>query len=423
MRPSWSRPSWASPRVATGRLHTAVGLVQRAPALVAEMAAGRLDGYRASMVHADLADAPAAVEAAVVARLVGHARKVGGWVEPVGPLRRRTRTIVARCAPDLPVAGARADRRDRGIDVRGLSETLDEWTWRVPVEDSRLVRAAVEEHAGVLRSKDQDLSVPQSRSDALTALVLDHTKVTVHLHAAVPADDTASDLVRLTGFGATDTTLVPTAWLRDALDTGRAVIDQPLLCDPGTGALIAGDITRGFRPSTATRPLHHHPRSHHRDRRRPPLPHPRRDPPIHRVPRQNLPLPRLLHLHHLLRPRPRHPLAPRPDHPEQPHRLVPPTPPTQANPPLERPAPARRHHRMDHPLRDDPDHQPRQPPQRHRCSPRPRRPAPRPAVDDPSPRARPARPPRPPDLSPMGTSPHRTAHRSLSPFDGHCARG
>ena len=182
---------------------------------------GRLDGYRASMVHADLADAPAAVEEAVVARLVGHARKVGGWVEPVGPLRRRTRTIVARCAPDLPVAGARADRRDRGIDVRGLSETLDEWTWRVPVEDSRLVRAAVEEHAGVLRSKDQDLSVPQSRSDALTALVLDHTKVTVHLHAAVPADDTASDLVRLTGFGATDTTLVPTTWLRDALDTGR----------------------------------------------------------------------------------------------------------------------------------------------------------------------------------------------------------
>jgi len=63
-------------------------------------------------------------------------------------------------------------------------------------------------------------------------LVLDHTKVTVHLHAAVPADDTASDLVRLTGFGATDTTLVPTTWLRDALDTGRAVIDQPLLCDP-----------------------------------------------------------------------------------------------------------------------------------------------------------------------------------------------
>jgi hypothetical protein len=236
--------------VATGRLHTAVGLVHRAPALVAEMAAGRLDGYRASMVHADLADAPAAVEEAVVARLVGHARKVGAWVEPVGPLRRRTRTIVARCAPDLPVAGAKADRRDRGIDVRGLSETLDEWTWRVPVEDSRLVRAAVEEHAGVLRSENQDLSVPQSRSDALTALVLDHTNVTVHLHAAVPADDTASDLVRLTGFGATDTTLVPTTWLRDALDTGHAVIDQPLLCDPGTGALIAGDITRGFRPST-----------------------------------------------------------------------------------------------------------------------------------------------------------------------------
>ena len=97
--------------VATGRLHTAVGLVQRAPALVAEMAAGRLDGYRASMVHADLADAPAAVEEAVVARLVGHARKVGGWVEPVGPLRRRTRTIVARCAPDLPVAGAKAGLR------------------------------------------------------------------------------------------------------------------------------------------------------------------------------------------------------------------------------------------------------------------------------------------------------------------------
>lgn len=36
--------------VATGRLHTAVGLVHRAPALVAEMAAGRLDGDRKSVV-------------------------------------------------------------------------------------------------------------------------------------------------------------------------------------------------------------------------------------------------------------------------------------------------------------------------------------------------------------------------------------
>lgn len=40
--------------VAKGRLHSAVGLAQRAPALVEEMRSGELDGYRASMVHAEL---------------------------------------------------------------------------------------------------------------------------------------------------------------------------------------------------------------------------------------------------------------------------------------------------------------------------------------------------------------------------------
>lgn len=269
--------------VAKGRLHSAVGLAQRAPALVEEMRSGELDGYRASMVHAELDGSSPEVEAAVVARLIGRARKVGGWLESVGPLRTRARTTLAAIDPDRVAEQAATARQFRGLSKFGESESLDVWTWTLPVEDSRLVWAAVEERAATLRSGDRDLTAAQSRCDALTSIVVDKVDITVHLHAAIPqrsalglavaSHETAQPVaapsaasptqaapvtspspsataVRVTGLGCTDTTLVRAEWLERALDSGLAVIDEGIVCDAETGGLLEGDITKGFRPSS-----------------------------------------------------------------------------------------------------------------------------------------------------------------------------
>lgn len=256
-------------------------------------------------------------------------------------------------------------RQFRGLSKFGESESLDVWTWTLPVEDSRLLWAAVEERAATLRSGDRDLTAGQSRCDALTSIVVDKVDITVHLHAAIPqrsalglavaSHETAQPVaapsaasptqaapvtspspsataVRVTGLGCTDTTLVRTEWLERALDSGLAVIDEGIVCDAETGGLLEGDITKGFRPSSrrpracqtvmgATRstdvdPRYRIPEAVER---------------FVKVPRQEVPLPRLPSVGPVLRPGPCPPLAERPDRRGEPHLRLSSAPPPQAD--------------------------------------------------------------------------------------------
>ena len=88
-----------SVHVAASRVVTAVELAQRAPLLVDQMRAGRLEAFRAGLLHQELSDAPAPVEDEIVMRMVARADRVGGWSETAGPLLRRTRSLLARLAP------------------------------------------------------------------------------------------------------------------------------------------------------------------------------------------------------------------------------------------------------------------------------------------------------------------------------------
>lgn len=258
-----------SVQVATRRVVTAVELADRAPALLEEMRAGRLDGFRAGLVHAELADAPVHVEEQVVACLVDRADRAGAWTESAGPLTRRVRALLTKMAPDVIAARAAADRDRRGLHRFGESEHLDRWDGLYLVDDARLAWAAIDERARELLAADRDakaeggvgtLTLAQARADAHLELLLGHADVTLHVHAAQPAGmplnaapATSSTpapaepgIVPLAGFGGPGSTPVRRSWLEAAYASGRAVVDAPIACHPTTGAVVSGQIAKGF---------------------------------------------------------------------------------------------------------------------------------------------------------------------------------
>ena len=183
-----------SVHVAQSRVVTAVDLEERAPLLVAEMRAGRLEAFRAGLLHRELSDAPAPVEDEIVMRLVARADRLGGWSETAGPLVRRARSLLARLAPQVVAARVAASRELRGLHKRGESESLDRWDGLYHVEDSRMAWAAIDEVAQqILRSGAAD-TLAQARADAHMQLLLEHCDVTVHLHATATAEQLAEQL-------------------------------------------------------------------------------------------------------------------------------------------------------------------------------------------------------------------------------------
>lgn len=108
-----------SVHVAYTRCHNALGLATRAPALVEQMRAGCLDGFRATLVHGELDEAPAEVEAAIVDELVVRAERRGQWDETAGPLTSRARALLARRAPAFVAEQAATQREQRELTKRG----------------------------------------------------------------------------------------------------------------------------------------------------------------------------------------------------------------------------------------------------------------------------------------------------------------
>ena len=183
-----------SVQAAGHRLGEALSLLTRTPDLVAEMAAGRLDGFRAGVVSGELDDAPVATAAAVVAELIARAEKAGGWLQTAGPLKRSTTAILARIDEAVLAARVTHEKSRRGLSRSVESSGLDRWEGFYPVEDARLAWEAIDVLARELFAAGEADSLIQARADAHMKLLLGQVTATIHLHPTIGvpgADDTA----------------------------------------------------------------------------------------------------------------------------------------------------------------------------------------------------------------------------------------
>jgi len=303
-----------SVHVAASRLSRAVSLVTRTPQLLEEMAAGRLDGFRARVVAEELDDAPAAVAATVVAELIARAEQVGGWRESAGPLRRRTASTLTRVDASLARVRAERERARRGLTRRVESSSLDAWEGCYPVEDARRAWDAIDTLARRIHADGHTDTLTQARADAHLQLLLGQVTTVIHLHpaiaaagvmpaAATPPRDTdpthcaapttsvtsavptiapvrtpaalpftdavpttapglgvdGEGVVELSGFGGTGSCTIPARWLAAALTDGSAVLAAPITCHPDTGAALTtptgeeAGVEEHYRPSTRLR--------------------------------------------------------------------------------------------------------------------------------------------------------------------------
>ena len=257
-----------SVHVAASRLSRAVSLVTRTPQLLEEMAAGRLDGFRARVIAEELDDAPAAVAATVVAELIARAEQVGGWRESAGPLRRRTASTLTRVDASLARVRAERERARRGLTRRVESSSLDAWEGCYPVEDARRAWEAIDTLARRIHADGHTDTLTQARADAHLQLLLGQVTTVIHLHPAIAAPTTAPALpligegegvVELSGFGGTGSCTVPARWLAAALTDGSAVLAAPITCHPDTGAALTtptgeqAGVEERYRPSARLR--------------------------------------------------------------------------------------------------------------------------------------------------------------------------
>lgn len=96
------------------------------------------------------------------------------------------RRIAARVAADQVAARDAKAARSRCVEVRAGDDGLTEWSALLPTATSAAMLSAVESLAGQYRQVDGTLSVPESRADAFTDLVLRNVTVTAQVTLGVP---------------------------------------------------------------------------------------------------------------------------------------------------------------------------------------------------------------------------------------------
>lgn len=96
------------------------------------------------------------------------------------------RRVAALVAADQVAAHAATRRRVRTVQVRANEDGLTDWWALLPTATSAAMWSAVEQVAGDYRSMDEELSVDESRADALADLVLRDVKVSAQVTLGVP---------------------------------------------------------------------------------------------------------------------------------------------------------------------------------------------------------------------------------------------
>jgi hypothetical protein len=250
-----------SASAAESRVEDAVTFVSRLPQLLDAMSEGRVDAYRAGVVVDELAEAGTDTCAEVLARLDSHL-----GTEPAAALRRRVRRVLEKVDADLLRAKAERARGERSLRRYAVEPGVDEWSARLPVEDSRVAWSVVDDVARRYVAEGRCAGIEQARAGALIDLVTGKASGAVTVHLAVPASEftqqaesaggTEGDMVAVAGFGLPGVTHVRRSWLAGLTGvSGRSagLADGPpartvvVACQDATGALQSGPITAATR--------------------------------------------------------------------------------------------------------------------------------------------------------------------------------
>lgn len=167
---------------AATRVATALDLTTRHTPVIEAMAAGRLDGWRASVVSDELTDAGAEACTQVLDR-VGPTL----GTEPAGVLRRRLRRVLAGVDADAVRRKAARARGERSLRRTAFGLGTDEWSAKLPVEDSRAAWSVIDSLARTYLSSGRCTGIEAARADALLDLIHARTSGHLDLTITIPA--------------------------------------------------------------------------------------------------------------------------------------------------------------------------------------------------------------------------------------------
>ncbi|HMM94482.1 DUF222 domain-containing protein [Phycicoccus sp.] len=130
-------------------------------------------------------DACAGLDVAACLRVDAELAGRLGSMDPARVMSE-ARRVAARVAADQVAAHTLKTKRGRCVEVRAGVDGLTDWFGSLPTATSAAMWSAVEELAGEYRGLDTDLSVPESRADALADLVLRNVTVSAQVTLGVP---------------------------------------------------------------------------------------------------------------------------------------------------------------------------------------------------------------------------------------------
>jgi hypothetical protein len=182
---------------AATRVGVAVDLTTRHTPVIEAMATGRLDPWRASVISDELAEASAQTCTQVLDR-VGD--KLGA--EPAGALRRRLRRVLAAVDAEAVRRKAARARGERSLRRTAFGLGTDEWSAKLPVEDSRAAWSVIDTLARSYLTQGRCAGIEQARADALLDLI--HARTTGHLNLTItiPASHLTTAAAAATGTAA-----------------------------------------------------------------------------------------------------------------------------------------------------------------------------------------------------------------------------
>ncbi|GGL25900.1 hypothetical protein H9L10_04700 [Phycicoccus endophyticus] len=163
------------------KVRLGAGTVHRFPVLHDLVLAGKV---AASSVHKVL-DACSGLDHAACERVDA---RLSARLPGMDPARvsAQARTVATRVAADQVAARDADTRRGRLVEVSPGEDGMTEWFAALPTATSAAMWAAVESLATDYRALDTDLSVRESRADALSDLVLRNVTVAASVTLGVP---------------------------------------------------------------------------------------------------------------------------------------------------------------------------------------------------------------------------------------------
>jgi hypothetical protein len=162
----------ASAGTAAARVGGAWSLCTRLPGTLAALEAGRITLAKARIIDAETLNLTDEHTAAVEAQVLAKARQ-----QTPGQIRVATRRAVLRADPGAARKRAQQARRERGVRIWPEPDGMATLSAYLPAADAVGMFAVLDEHARKAGSASDERTTDARRSDALTDLVLDPTRI------------------------------------------------------------------------------------------------------------------------------------------------------------------------------------------------------------------------------------------------------